>query len=46
LFEGDQVSKENTKRRVNEKKKPQKTLKEKRMDKKANANGGTAHLTT
>lgn len=39
------MSKENTKRRVNIKKKPQKTLKEKRMEKKANANGGTSgHL--
>lgn len=41
------MSKENNKRRANEKKKPQKTLKEKRMEKRANANGGpAAHLIT
>jgi hypothetical protein len=41
------MSKENTKRRVDVKKKPQKTLKEKRLEKKANANGGSGgHLTT
>jgi hypothetical protein len=41
------MSKENNKRRPNEKKKAQKTLKEKRVEKRANASGGSAaHVMT
>ena len=36
------MSKENNQRRTDQKKQPQRTLKEKRLERKANANGGSA----